>query len=156
MAVRSRAGSTFGLFPPSIIPLLIYNFAAWFLYDHSPTVIVDERVAYDPYWDRFLGIVTLPSDAVFAVTYGQGIVLLAVIILIFSIMRSTRTGPNTIIGNMVGVVVLCVYIVEFLAVDYAGTATFFMLTLIALVDTLASISVGMVSQRSDLDVIVEG
>jgi hypothetical protein len=155
MSVRSKAGGTFSLFPASIIPLLIYNIAAWVLYDYSQTVIVDDRAAYDPYWDQFLSIVTLPSGAVFALTYGQGIVLVAVIILIFSIMRASRTGSNTIIGNMVGVVVLCIYIVQFLAVDYAGTATFLMLTLVALVDTLASISVGMVSQRSDLDVIVE-
>lgn len=151
----TRGGGAFSLFPLSLLPLLVYNLAAWLLYDPSPTVIVDDRAAYDPYWDQFLSIVTLPSEAVFALTYGQAIVLFAVLLLIFSIMRASRTGSNTIIGNMVAVIVLCIYIVEFLAVDSAGTTTFFMLTLIALVDTLASISVGMVAERSDLDVSIE-
>lgn len=155
MAIRSRGGGAFSLFPLPIIPLLVYNLAAWLLYDYSATVIVDDRAAYDPYWDRFLSVITLPSEATFALTYGQAIVLLAALLLIFSIMRASRIGSNTIIGNMIAVIVLCVYVVQFLAVDYAGTATFFMLTLIALVDTLASISVGMVSERSDIDVMVE-
>ncbi len=73
------------------------------------------------------------------------------VLLLMSILRTASKSRMTVLGNMVMVLVLCIYIVMFLTVDFAATSTFFLLMMIAMVDTLATVSVSLVASHSNVD-----
>ncbi len=79
--------------------------------------------------------------------------VVAVILLLMSMLRAASSHRGTVLGNMVMVLVLCAYIILFLTVDFAGTSTFFLLTMVALIDTLATVSVSMVASHSSVQAI---
>ncbi|WP_420393629.1 hypothetical protein [Acuticoccus sp.] len=142
-----------GLFPFTFIPLVLYCIASIFLYDPSNYVVTPGEPYVHPFWsDAVLGM-TLVSGQNWALSYGDLIITVAIVLMLFSILRTASTSRMTVLGNMVMVLVLCVYIVLFLTVDFAGTSTFFILTMIALIDTLATVSVSLVASHSSVDAV---
>ena len=142
-----------GMIPFTLIPLVIYVIAAIFLYDHSNYIVEPGATALHPFWSEAVIGVQLVSGQNWALSYGDLLISIAVVFLLLSVLRSASTRSTTILGNMVMVLVLCVYIVLFLAVGFAGTSTFFILTIVALVDTLATVSISMVASHSRLDAV---
>ncbi|WMS42892.1 hypothetical protein RDV64_00370 [Acuticoccus sp. MNP-M23] len=142
-----------GMIPFTLIPLVLYGFAAIFLYDHSNYVVEPGQVALHPFWDKVVAGVTLVSGQSWALTYGDLLIVIALMFLLFSMLRSASTTRTTVIGNMVMVLVLCAYIVLFLTVSFAGTSIFFLLMVITLVDTLATVSISMVASHSRMDAV---
>lgn len=142
-----------GLFPFTAIPIVLYCFAAFFFYDPSNYVATPGQPYIHPFWSDAVIGATLVSGQNWALSWGDLIICIAVVLLLFSILRTASTNRMTVIGNMVMVLVLCVYIVMFLAVGFAGTSTFFLLTVIALIDTLSTVSVSLVASHSDVDAV---
>ena len=144
-----------GLFPFTFVPLVIYTIAALFFYDQpfpgaspeagEPNVI--------PFWSNTVVDVTLVSGQQWTLSYSDLIVAFAIVLMLFSILRTASTSRMTVLGNMVMVLVLCVYIVMFLVWRDAGTSTFFLLTMIALIDTLSTVSVSLVASHSNVDAV---
>ncbi|UOM36105.1 hypothetical protein [Acuticoccus sp. I52.16.1] len=106
-----------------------------------------------PFWSNTVVDVTLVSGQEWTLSYSDLLIGFAVILLLFSILRTASKSRMTVLGNMVMVLVLCVYIVMFLTVEFAGTSTFFLLTMVALVDTLATVSVSLVSSHSNVEAV---
>jgi hypothetical protein len=144
-----------GLFPFTIIPLLLYVVAGLFFYDSANYVVEPGQVALHPFWSEAVIGFTLVSGQNWALSYGDLIVTIAVILLLMSMLRAASSHRGTVLGNMVMVIVLCVYIILFLTVDFCGTSTFFLITMIALIDTLATVSVSMVASHSPVQAIDE-
>ena len=142
-----------GMIPFTLVPLVIDGFAALFLYDHSNYVVEPGQVALHPFWDQVVVGVTLVSGQSWALTYGDLLIVLALIFLLFSVLRAASTTKTTVLGNMVMVLVLCLYIVLFLTVGFAGTSIFFILMIVTLVDTLATVSISMVASHSRMDAV---
>lgn len=142
-----------GLVPFTFVPLILYVFAAVFLYDQSNYVVAPGQVALHPFWNEAVLGVTLVSGQNWALSYSDLLLTLAIILLLFSILRTASTSKTTVLGNMVMVITLCVYLILFLTADFAGTSTFFLLTMIALIDTLATVSISMVASHSSVDVV---
>lgn len=142
-----------GMIPFTLIPLILYAIAAIFVYDHSNYVVEPGATALHPFWSEAVIGVTLVSGQNWALSYGDLIITIAVVFLLISVLRSASTRATTVLGNMVMVLVLCVYIVLFLTVGFAGTSTFFILMVIALVDTLATVSISMVASHSRIDAV---
>ncbi|MEM8664116.1 MAG: hypothetical protein AAGF49_08360 [Pseudomonadota bacterium] len=141
------------LVPLTLIPLLLYGIAALFLYDQANYIVEPGQVALHPFWDQAAVSVTLVSGQNWALTYGDLLISVALILFLLSVLKSTSTGTRAVLSNMVMVLVLCVYIVLFLAADFAGTSVFFILMMIALIDTLATVSVSMIASHSKLDAV---
>ncbi|MCF3936381.1 hypothetical protein L1787_23595 [Acuticoccus sp. M5D2P5] len=142
-----------GFFPFTIIPLILYVLAALFLYDHANYVVEPGQVALHPFWSEAVLSFTLVSGQNWALSYGDLLITIAIVFVLFSLLKTASTSKTTILGNMIMVLVLCVYIILFLTVDFAGTSTFFILTVIALVDTLATVSISMVASHSTMDAV---
>lgn len=142
-----------GAIPFSFVPLLLYWLAALFLYNDANYVVTPGEVALHPFWDEAFLSVTLVSGRFWALTNGDAMIVLALFMLLVSLLRSASTRESTVLGNMVMVIVLVVYVVVFLTFGFAGTSLFFILTVIALIDTLATVSISMVASHSRMDAV---
>ncbi|WP_146620091.1 hypothetical protein [Acuticoccus sediminis] len=106
-----------------------------------------------PFWSNTVVDVTLVSGQEWTLSYSDLLVAFAIVLLLFSILRTASKSRMTVLGNMVMVLVLCVYIIMFLSVEFAGTSTFFLLTMVALVDTLSTVSVSLVASHSKVEAV---
>ncbi|MHC5110460.1 MAG: hypothetical protein ACYTHJ_11345 [Planctomycetota bacterium] len=95
---------------------------------------------------------TLPSDAVFTMSWNDIFLALGVIVLYIEVLKATRTGSISILDHGLSMVVFVVFLVEFIVVGRCGTATFFILVLMSLLDVLAGFTISIVAARRDLAV----
>lgn len=114
-------------FPFTIVTLIIFNLVIAFQ---------DGSV-----WDNQVAEVTLFSDQLWHLTTGSVMIVAGLLILLIEVLRATTIHTKAITNHIVSVVVLIVYVIEFVVVPEAGNSTFFILTIIALVDVLAGIVV---------------
>lgn len=143
------------LVPFTLVPLLIYVVASIFFSPDATVTAASGQISAPPFWNDTLMSMTLVSGQSWSLSAGDAIVTLALFLLLLALLRTASKRAMTVIGNMVVVVTLCVYIVLFLTMDFAGTSTFFLLTVIALIDTLATVSISMVASHSTVQAVPE-
>lgn len=119
--------STLRAFPFTILTLIAFNIVI---------LVSDPGV-----WREDMFEVTLFSDVIWRLTNGDLMVTVGLLILLAEVVRATTIHTKAITNHLVSVVVLLIYAVEFVVVKEAGNSTFFILTMIALVDVLAGIVV---------------
>jgi hypothetical protein len=98
----------------------------------------------------------LPSGAEFFLTFGDIFVILGLVALFFEVIKSARLGPGTIVDHMLSTATFVIALILFLLVQAFGTAAFFILTLMALVDVVAGYTVSIFSARRDYSVNRDG
>jgi hypothetical protein len=94
----------------------------------------------------------LSSGAAFTLRAGDFFTLAGLIALFFEMLKAARLGAGTIVDHMLSTFAFVVALVCFLLVEYCGTATFFLLTVMALIDVVAGYSISIFSARRDLNV----
>jgi hypothetical protein len=94
----------------------------------------------------------LPSGAEFYLKVGDLFVVAGLIALFLEILKAARLGAGTIVDHMLSTATFIVALVEFLLVPFCGTATFFFLMIMALIDVVAGFSVSILSARRDYSV----
>ena len=99
-----------------------------------------------------LGAWTLPSGAVMSLSTDHVFILAGLVALFFEMLKAARLGAGTIIDHMLSTAAFVVALVCFLVVEYCGTATFFLLTVMALIDVVAGYSISIFSARRDYNV----
>ena len=99
------------------------------------------------YWDG-----VLPSGGEFYLKVGDLFVIAGLIALFFEIIKAARLGAGTIVDHMLSTATFIVALVEFLLVPFCGTATFFFLMLMSLIDVVAGYSVSILAARRDYSV----
>jgi hypothetical protein len=67
-------------------------------------------------------------------------------------MKATRMGMRTIVDHILTMGLFIVMLIEFLLVRQAGTSTFFLLTMIALVDVLVGFIVSIRSSQRQVEI----
>jgi len=127
------------LVPLPLIPLMIYAAVALVF---GPSQVATPGGV----WDMVLVGVPLVSGRTFALTAGDALIVLALALLFVSVVRTAASRPG-VLATMLGVVVLCVHVIGFLAVGRAATSTFLILTAVCLFDTLAMASLPMAVSR---------
>ncbi|MEM9573936.1 MAG: hypothetical protein AAF870_01760, partial [Pseudomonadota bacterium] len=70
--------------------------------------------------------------------------------LFFEVLKSTRTSNTSVLDHLFSTVVFIAFLVEFLLVPGAGTAIFFLLMVMSLVDLMAGFSVSIRSAGRDV------
>jgi hypothetical protein len=93
---------------------------------------------------------TLPSGATWTLTTGDLLIALGVIILYIEIFKATRTSSDSIIEHGISMIVFVAFIIEFIVVKNAGTSTFFILTLMSMLDVIGGFTVTISSARRDM------
>lgn len=91
----------------------------------------------------------LMSGAHWVFSTHDAFVVGGVLVLYIEIFKSTGTGMSSVIDHTLSVLVFIAFLVEFLLVAGAGTSTFFVLSLMSLLDVIAGFTVSIVAARRD-------
>jgi hypothetical protein len=128
------------LFPLLIIPIAIYNIMA-FLIQPDPAD-----------WNRPITTVHMMSDANWAITAADLLIVLALLLLFVETIKATRHTQRSIIDHLLSTLVFIGALVEFLLVKQAGTSVFAILIVICMVDVIGGYSVSIRSATRDYTV----
>ncbi|HEY5166922.1 MAG TPA: hypothetical protein VII80_03850 [Pseudolabrys sp.] len=125
-------------FPLLLIPFAIYNIIAFLMPGVS--------------WTGAFTTVHMVSGGDWSMSAGDILITLAILLLFGEMMKSTRIGIRTVVDHALSLVLFLGIMAEFLLVQQAATATFFLLLVISFVDVLGGFAVTLRSAQRDLTV----
>lgn len=96
--------------------------------------------------------VPMPSGAVWNISLGDMMLAFSLFVLFFEVLKSTRTGGNSVVDHALSMMVFVTCLILFLVWPPAGTSLFFLIMLTSLVDVIAGFSVTIRSARRDYSV----
>lgn len=149
--------SLMSVFPLLAIPVIFYNFLAFFAGDGGAAVdaAAAAGTAVSPLMDKLNAIVIeipMISGVAWQLTGGDTLILLSIALLFMEILKSTGTGTATIMNHGVSMVLFILCLVEFLMFPNFATSPFFIVMVMTLLDVLAGVIVTIVSARRDFAV----
>jgi len=113
-------------FPLLLIPLAIYNIIVFLM----PGVSLAEPVVK----------LTLMSGAEWPVTLSDMLLALGIVLLLFEVIKGARPGAKYLTDHLLSLVVFGGAAAEFLLWPRFGTSTYFLLTLLGLVDFISGLA----------------
>jgi hypothetical protein len=125
-------------FPLLVIPFAIYNMIALLMPGVS--------------WNENVTSVQLISGADWSVTAEDLLITLAILLLPLEILKSTRIGIRSIVDHILSMALFVAMLIEFLLVKVAGTSTFFILMMIAVVDVIGGFTVTLRTAQRDMTI----
>lgn len=127
--------------PLMILPFIGYNLAVFFWGGGSAAI-----------WQEEVLSIPMVSGVLWEMRFGDLMVTFALFLLFFEIMKSTRIGASSIIDHLLSTFVFILFLIEFLLVQAAAHAVFFILMIITLVDVVAGFSVSIRAASRDVSV----
>ena len=127
-------------FPLLLIPFVIYNIVAFIF-----------RLP-DDIWTTQAATVHMMSGQDWVLTWEDLLLAFSIFLLWIEIIKSTRMGMRSIMDHILAMALFVAMLVEFLLVRQAGTSTFFLLMVIALIDVLAGFIVSIRSSQRRLEI----
>ena len=129
--------------PWLIIAIVLYNMIAFSSAWPDPAagganVFNDPLMSFD-----------LISGATWALTVGDLITIITLLLLFIELIKATRTGGSSIVDHALSMVLFMVCLVEFLTVRQAGTSEFFFILVVTLIDVVAGFSITIRGARRD-------
>ena len=121
-------------FPLLLIPFALYNMMAFLL---------DTPVATEIY------AIPLPADRHMAVSIGDALVVLAMLLLYLEVLKAAR-ARKAVMDHLLALILFAAMAAEFALVPQAQTSAFLLLTALAFVDLLIGVSVGRRVKRHDI------
>ena len=94
--------------------------------------------------------IPLVSGATLALTMGDLLVLLGLVLLYIEIFKATRTGTASIVDHLLSMALFVVCLVELIVLPGFGTATFVILTVMTAIDVVAGFTVTISGARRDI------
>jgi hypothetical protein len=125
-------------FPLLLIPFAIYNIIAFMM----PGV-------------SFLAPLTrvpMVSGGEWAMSVGDILIAVSILLLFGELMKSTRIGMRSVVDHGLSLLLFLAMIVEFVLVRQAASSTFFLLLVISFIDVLGGFAVSLRSAQRDLTV----
>jgi hypothetical protein len=123
--------------PFTLIPLILFNIVAFLVYGPLPEAGTATTELYG--WERTLVSLPLFSGQSWHLTAGDLLIVVALFCLFGEVLGATNLANRAIGNHLVSILVLIVYVIEFVVVERAAQSVFFILTIIALIDVLAGI-----------------
>ena len=138
----------FTVFPLLILPVLIYLLMALFSGKADGSAVPGMQASLDS------AIFTMPmlSGASWQFRAGDALLLFALVMLSFEIVKSTSTRSTAIINHASSMLLLIFCLIGFLVFRSFATSVFFFMTMMTLLDVLAGVMVTIVSARRDFGV----
>lgn len=106
----------------------------------------------DPVLREALFTIPMASGASWTVGIGDLIVLFALVLLFFELLKSTSSRRVAIINHALSLILFVVCLAAFLLGRGFATSTFFLLTVMVMLDVLAGFIVTIISARKDFDI----
>jgi hypothetical protein len=127
--------------PLMIVPFILYN-----------AVIVGIAGAGVPTLDETVTSLPMMSGAVWTMSVGDLLIVVALVLLFFEVLKATRTGASSVVDHLLSVFIFIAFLVEFLLVANAATHVFFILLVIAFIDVIAGFAVSIRSAGRDVSI----
>jgi hypothetical protein len=112
-------------FPLLLIPLAIYNIVAWLM----PSVSLTDPLVH----------LTLPSGVDWPISLSEVLLALGILLLLLEIAKGAKPGSKYLTDHLLSFVVFGGAVAEFVLLPKFGTPTFFLLTLMTMVDFFGGI-----------------
>jgi hypothetical protein len=125
-------------FPLLLIPFAIYNMIAFL----TPGVS----------WTTPVTTIHMMSGQDWVLTWEDLLLAFTILLLAVEMLKSTRIGMRSIVDHVLAMALFITMLVEFLLVRQAGTSTFFLLMMIALVDVLVGFIVSIRSSQRQVEI----
>jgi hypothetical protein len=93
----------------------------------------------------------MPTGGDWGVALGDLLLATSLVVLFIELLKSTASRRLAIINHSLSVILFIVCLIEFLLAPGFATSTFFLITLMVLLDVLAGFIVTIVSARRDVD-----
>ncbi|WP_371514870.1 hypothetical protein [Brevundimonas denitrificans] len=94
----------------------------------------------------------MTSGATWTVGPGDLLILFSLILLFFELLKSTSSQKIAIINHALSMILFVVCLIAFLLLRGFATSTFFLITVMVLLDVLAGFIVTIISARKDFDI----
>lgn len=94
----------------------------------------------------------MASGGMWPVNLGDLLLAASLVVLFIELLKSANSRRTAIVNHALSMLVFVVCLVEFLLAPAFATSTFFLITLMVLLDVLAGFIVTIVSARRDLDI----
>lgn len=135
----------FAAVPLLALPVLIYNLIALTLAGGFKAVDANARLGGQ------LFTIHMTSRAEWAVSLGDLLLAASLVVLFVELLKSTTSRKIAIINHSLSMVLFILCLIEFLLLPAFATSTFFLVTLMVLLDVLAGFIVTIVAARRDVD-----
>jgi len=129
-------------FPLLLVPFAIYNMVVFL----TPGVS----------WTTPVTTVHMMSGQDWVLTWEDMLLGFSILLLAVEMLKSTRAGTRSIVDHVLAMALFIAMLVEFLLVRQAGTSTFFLLTMIGLVDVLVGFIVSIRSSQRQVEIQTGG
>jgi hypothetical protein len=137
----------FAAFPLLALPVLVYNLLALTMQGGFKAMDAQNQLA------RQMFSINMASGAGWPVTLGDLILAGSLVVLFIELLKSTTSQKVAIINHSLSMILFVVCLVQFLLLPAFASSTFFLLTMMVLLDVLAGFIVTIVSARRDIDII---
>lgn len=134
------------IIPLLSIPVLIYNVIAVSGNTFASVDWVRDRLDQD--WIA----VPMTSGATWMITPGACLIVLSLLLLFFELLKSTHTDGTAVMNHALSMIIFIICLVEFLLFPAFATSVFFIIMLMALLDTMAGFMVTIAAARRDIGV----
>jgi hypothetical protein len=135
----------FGAFPLLAIPVVVYNLVALTLPGGFSSPDGSLQLT------STLFNINMTSGAQWPVSLSDLLLSGALVVLFIELLKSTTSRRIAIINHSLSMLLFIVCLVEFLLAPAFATSTFFLMTLMVLLDVLAGFIVTIVAARRDID-----
>ncbi|MDM9624388.1 hypothetical protein QTL95_00670 [Rhizobium sp. S152] len=132
----------FNAVPLMIIPFILYNMAMFGLMGSGGLPALQN--------DMF--VLSMISGAIWSMSLGDLLIVVALAILFFEILRATQQSGTRLANHMLSMLVFIAFLVEFLLVQDAATQVFFILMMIALIDVIGGFAVSIRTAGRDVSI----
>ena len=143
----NRWGAVFAATPLLALPVLFYNLTAATLLEGGFGALDAQQRLSDP-----VAQVPMGSGALWILSLGDVLVIVALVVLFVELLKSAAPRGTAIVNHGLSMLLFVICLIEFLLLDAFATSTFFLITLMVLLDVLAGFIVSIVAARRDFGV----
>lgn len=134
----------FAAFPLLALPVIVYNLIALTLHGGLASAEAPAR------FGEQLFTIQMASGAPWPVSLSDLLLAGSLVVLFIELLKSTTSHRVAIINHALSMILFIVCLVEFLLAPAFATTTFFLLTVMVLLDVLAGFIVTIVAARRDI------
>lgn len=135
----------FAALPLLALPVVIYNLIALTFTNGMKAADASPRLTQP------LFSISMPSRVEWPVSLGDLLLVASLVVLFIELLKSTTSRTAAIINHSLSMVLFIACLVEFLLLPAFATSTFFLITVMVLLDVLAGFIMTIVAARRDVD-----
>ena len=140
----------FAAFPLLLLPVLVYNLIAITLTGGLKAATAQAHMGEQ------LFTIRMASGTIWPVSLGDLLLAVSLVVLFIELLKSTTSRNVAIVNHSLSLLLFILCLVEFLLFPAFATSTFFLITVMVVLDVLAGFIVTIVAARRDVDFVGAG